>query len=268
MKINKRDLILNYIIEAYLDENTPIGSVDLGLRMDGLIPASTIRVYFKKLSDEGALKQLHISGGRMPTVLTMKNYWEKKLGNLDKKLIINEQVLEQVLDKFSIYCMIFSSDNEILNEVINYRDRFIILCFSRSEIVLKFDYRVYDLLLNLVGTELKDLERISIQVGLSDLRTKLKELKRSEIKFMANEVIAYKIFEDERFKMLFEPSITTKFSKNLLFYPIFEQGFMGIKTDVVYKNNDATMLCAGSVYEDYEKFFNIIGMEAAWIKMN
>ena len=48
MKINKRDLILNYIIEAYLDENTPIGSVDLGLRMDGLIPASTIRVYFKK----------------------------------------------------------------------------------------------------------------------------------------------------------------------------------------------------------------------------
>ena len=73
MKINKRDLILNYIIEAYLDENTPIGSVDLGLRMDGLIPASTIRVYFKKLSDEGALKQLHISGGRMPTVLTMKN---------------------------------------------------------------------------------------------------------------------------------------------------------------------------------------------------
>lgn len=268
MKINKRDLILDYIIEAYLDENAPIGSVDLGLRMDGLIPASTIRVYFKKLSDEGALKQLHVSGGRMPTFSTMKNYWEKKLVNLGKVFVINEQILDKISDKFKIYCMIFSSDNEILNEVINYRDRFIILCFSKSEIVLKFDYRVYVLLLNLVGTELKDLERISIQVGLSELRIKLKELKRSKIKFMANEVVAYEIFEDERFKMLFEPSITVNFSKNLLFSPPFEPGFMGVKREVLFENHEATMFCAGSVYEDYEKFFNIIGMEAAWVKMS
>jgi len=262
VKINKRDLILDYIIEAYLDDNTPIGSVDLGLRMDGLIPASTIRVYFKKLSDEGAIKQLHISSGRVPTLVTMKNYWEKRL-DFSQKLVINDSdVLAEISDSFKIYCMIFTSDDAILEEVINYRDRFIILSFDKDELVLKFDERIYLFLLNLVGAELKELEKISAQIGYSELRTKIKELKRSKIKFMANEVVAYDIFKDERFKLLLEPSVTTAFSKNLIFNPPFESGYMGVKRAVKFENKDATMLCAGSVYEDYEKFFNKI-MEAA-----
>lgn len=256
MKINKRDLILDYIIEAYLSDNAPIGSVDLGIRMDGLIPASTIRVYFKKLSDEGAIKQLHISSGRVPTISTMKIYWEKKLDFSKDIVIFDDENLSEVLNEFKIYCMIFTSDDSILEEVINYRDRFIILNFDKDELVLKFSDKVYQFLLNLIGAELKELEKISIQVGLSELRTKIKELKRSKIKFMANEVIAYEIFKDERFKLLLEPTITTIFNKNILFTSPFENGYMGIKRDIKYHDLDATMLCAGSVYEDYEKFFN------------
>ncbi|PSM52557.1 heat-inducible transcription repressor [Campylobacter blaseri] len=262
MKLNKRDLILDYIIEAYLDENTPIGSTELGLRMDGLIPASTIRVYFKKLNDEGAIKQLHVSSGRIPTTSTMKKYWLERL-DLSEKIDINdEEALADVVSKFNIYCMIFSSDYEILEEVINHKDRFIILSFDKGEIILKFNSKVYSFLSNLIGIELSALEKISIQIGLSELRTKIRELKNSKIEFIANETVAYKIFNDERFKMLLNPSITTRFNQNIIFSPIFDKGFMGIKRDVVYKNSDATMLCAGSVYEDYEKFFNNI-MEAA-----
>lgn len=47
MKINKRDAILQSIIDAYLVDNSPIGSTELMVRMDEPIPASTIRVYFK-----------------------------------------------------------------------------------------------------------------------------------------------------------------------------------------------------------------------------
>ena len=71
-KTNKRDLILNSIIEAYLQDNMPIGSNELGSRMSAAIPASTIRVYFKKLSDEGEITKLHISGGRIPTIASLR----------------------------------------------------------------------------------------------------------------------------------------------------------------------------------------------------
>ena len=44
IKVSKRDLILDSIIQAYLSDNAPIGSSELGSRMAMSIPASTIRV--------------------------------------------------------------------------------------------------------------------------------------------------------------------------------------------------------------------------------
>ena len=44
IKVSKRDLILDSIIQAYLSDNAPIGSSELGSRMGMSIPASTIRV--------------------------------------------------------------------------------------------------------------------------------------------------------------------------------------------------------------------------------
>ena len=256
MKTNKRDLILESIISAYLDSNTPIGSSELGERMGVAMSASTIRIYFKRLSDEGALKQLHVSGGRIPTVVTMQDYWRARL-DFDDEIIIDEgRNLEAVLEDFEIYCMIFSAENEALSEVINHDDRFIILVFGDDEVILKYDLRIFKFLSNLIGISLGDLELASMQIGLRELSTKIRELKNSKIEFLCNEVVAYKIFKDERFKILLNPSIAVNFTKNLIFAPYFEHGFMGIKCPVKFEGKDATMICAGSVYEDYEKFFN------------
>ena len=256
MKTNKRDLILESIISAYLDSNTPIGSSELGERMGVAMSASTIRIYFKRLSDEGALKQLHVSGGRIPTVATMQDYWRARL-DFDDEIIIDEgRNLEAVLEDFEIYCMIFSAENEALSEVINHDDRFIILVFGGGEVILKYDLRIFKFLSNLIGISLGDLELASMQIGLRELSTKIRELKNSKIEFLCNEVVAYKIFKDERFKILLNPSIAVNFTKNLIFAPYFEHGFMGIKCPVKFEGKDATMICAGSVYEDYEKFFN------------
>ena len=256
MKTNKRDLILESIISAYLDSNTPIGSSELGERMGVAMSASTIRIYFKRLSDEGALKQLHVSGGRIPTVATMQDYWRARLDFEDEITIDDGRNLEAVLEDFEIYCMIFSAENEALSEVINHDDRFIILVFSGDEVILKYDLRIFKFLSNLIGISLGDLELASMQIGLRELSTKIRELKNSKIEFLCNEVVAYKIFKDERFKILFNPSIAVNFTKNLIFAPYFEHGFMGIKCPVKFEGKNATMICAGSVYEDYEKFFN------------
>lgn len=262
MKIDKRELILNYIIEAYLDANEPIGSAELGLRMDGLIPASTIRVYFKKLSDSGALRQLHVSGGRIPTVKAMKRYWQKKLGFEEEVLIKSSQNLSKILENFNIYCMISRVNVETLEEVINYSHRYIILNFKTTEFILKFDEKVFDFLLNLVGITIDELDIVCSQVGLSELRLKLALFKRSKMLFSANKTLAYEIYKDGRFELLLDPNFALHMSEGLMFEPLFDPSFMGVKKEVKFEGISGTMVCAGSVYEDWEKFFDIV-MEAA-----
>ncbi|MGG7047854.1 MULTISPECIES: HrcA family transcriptional regulator [unclassified Campylobacter] len=261
-KLSKRDLILNSIIKAYLDENAPIGSSELGSRMDVSMPASTIRVYFKKLSDEGAITQLHISGGRIPTVNAMRHYWANVFGDIDfnqELLDINDEMILKILsDKYEVYTMIYAQFEQNLIEILNVKNRFLVLNFTKDEIVLKYDTRVEKFLQNIGEVSLDKLELICSQVGLSELRSKIRELKRAKILFQENEIFAYKMFEDERFKMILEPSFATHMSDGLNFDPIFESQYLGLKLRVKFSGETSTMICAGSVYNDYIKLLKQI----------
>ena len=258
-KTNKRDLILNSIIEAYLQDNMPIGSNELGSRMSAAIPASTIRVYFKKLSDEGEITKLHISGGRIPTIAAMRRYWSEIFTISDINLEINDaEILKKLCDEFELYCMIFGTiDNELL-EILNLNDRYMILNFGEDEIVIKFDARTYKFLSNLAGVSLNKLELICSQVGLSELKSKIRELKRTKIYFQENEILAFDMFKDRRFKMVFDPSFSLQMDEKLTFSPMFDENFMGLKFSANYFGNEAQMICAGSIYTDYVKFINLI----------
>lgn len=258
MKIDKRDLILESIIQAYLEENEPIGSSELGTRMSVSIPASTIRVYFKKLSDEGAITQLHISGGRVPTPSAMRLYWQERLKFIDKIIINNSDILNFLVYEFGIYCMIFGIKNLVLNEVLNLNNRFLILDFESESLILKFNPKIETFLRNLIGISIQELDKISIQVGLSELRAKIRELKRSNIYFQENEKIAFEIFKDDRIKVVLDPTFEHVFKTNLVFKPVFDSGFMGLKTEVIYEGKSSMMICVGSVYCDYEKFLNSV----------
>jgi heat-inducible transcription repressor len=258
-KTNKRDLILNSIIEAYLQDNMPIGSNELGSRMSAAIPASTIRVYFKKLSDEGEITKLHISGGRIPTIAAMRRYWSEIFTISDINLEINDaEELKKLCDEFELYCMIFGTiDNELL-EILNLNNRYMILNFGEDEIVIKFDARMYKFLSNLAGVSLNKLELICSQVGLSELKSKIRELKRTKIYFQENEILAFDMFKDRRFKMVFDPSFSLQMDEKLTFSPMFDENFMGLKFSTNYLGNEAQMICAGSIYTDYVKFINLI----------
>ncbi|MDL0089217.1 HrcA family transcriptional regulator [Campylobacter gastrosuis] len=258
-KISKRDLILNSIISAYIDENLPIGSNELGSRMSVFMPASTIRVYFKKLSDEGQITQLHISGGRVPTQIAMQNYWSEIFADFDEIISINnDRVLKNICYKYDLYCMIFGSNDQNLDEILNLSDRFLVLKFSKDEIVLKFDARVEKFLSNLLGVSLNKLEIVASQVGLNELKNKIRELKRTKIQFQENEILAFKMLSDERVKLIFEPSFESLMSENIAFYPLFNDGFMGLKLRANYLGNEAVMICGGSIYANYVKFLNEI----------
>ncbi len=237
----------------------PIGSNELGSRMSAAIPASTIRVYFKKLSDEGEITKLHISGGRIPTIAAMRRYWSEIFAISDINLEINDaEGLKKLCDEFELYCMIFGTiDNELL-EILNLNNRYMILNFGEDEIVIKFDARMYKFLSNLAGVSLNKLELICSQVGLSELKSKIRELRRTKIYFQENEILAFDMFKDRRFKMVFDPSFSLQMDEKLTFSPMFDENFMGLKFSANYLGNEVQMICAGSVYTDYVKFINLI----------
>lgn len=262
MKIDKRDLILQGIISAYLEQNEPVGSSALCEKISEIfsqsIPASTIRVYFKQLSDEGAITQLHISGGRIPTAHAMKYYWQSKLDLSQDISIQDDEVLNFLVYEFDIYCMIFGANNPKFTKLHNINDKFLLLELENESFSISYSAKIEKFLKNLLGISLDELESISIQVGLSQLRAKIKEFKRSLIYFQENEKTAFKIFDDERIKIALDPVFAYSFKNELVFAPVFNEGYMGFKKGVEFQGKQATMICAGSVYSDYEKFLNTI----------
>ena len=262
MKINKRDLILQSIIRAYLEQNSPVGSSQLCEKIENIfsqnIPASTIRVYFKQLSDEGAITQLHISGGRIPTATAMKYYWQNRLNLADKISIYDDEVLSFLVYNFGIYCMIFGSNNPKFTKIHNINNKFLLLELENESFSITYSTKIEKFLNNLLGLSLDELESVSIQVGLSQLRAKIKEFKRSLIYFQENEKVAFEMFSDERIKIALDPVFARSFKSEIAFNPLFDEGFMGFIKDVDFMGKDATMICAGSVYSDYEKFLNTI----------
>ena len=161
-------------------------------------------------------------------------------------------------DEFELYCMIFGTIDKELLEILNLNDRYLVLNFSGDEIVIKFDARMYKFLNNLIGVSLDKLELICSQVGLSELKSKIRELKRTKIYFQENEILAFDMFKDRRFKMVFDPSFSLQMDEKLTFSPMFDENYMGLKFKANYLGSEAQMICAGSVYTDYVKFINLI----------
>ncbi|MBE0495921.1 MAG: HrcA family transcriptional regulator [Campylobacterales bacterium] len=256
-RVSKRDLILDSIIKAYLEENLPIGSSELGLRMPGDIPASTIRVYFKKLSQEGVLTQLHVSGGRVPTDVAMKQYWEERL-RFDRPLRLSEK-LAPAVDAFGLYCLVLSAMPLQLQEIVNIENRYLLLLLGGEEIVLGYSNPVERFLTSLIGASPKDLESIGAQVGLYELRDKAARVKEAKVLFKRGEMSVYEMAKAEEnptmFRLFLDPGFPDALTEGLFFEDLVPEGYVAMKHKAIYQGEDAHVFCLGGLYADYERFF-------------
>ncbi|NPA73562.1 MAG: HrcA family transcriptional regulator, partial [Epsilonproteobacteria bacterium] len=128
--MDKKEIILNTIIEEYLKRSSPIGSNVLKERLDFDISASTIRVYFKKLSCEGTLEQLHTSSGRVPTWDALKMYWREKYLSTQEVEIQSIEDLQERVREFGVYCLLQYANEYRLSEIINVNDRYLLIIFE------------------------------------------------------------------------------------------------------------------------------------------
>ncbi|ELY2832041.1 HrcA family transcriptional regulator [Campylobacter jejuni] len=242
---DKKDLILDSIIQTYLLDNVPIGSNELNLNL--CIPASTIRVYLKRLSDEGLITQLHISSGRIPTILTMQNYWQsfwKKEQDQDIN-IKSENFLKELSKEFEIYCLVYGGRSLVLKEVFDLNAKFIVLDFKEEELVLKYEKEAWNFLQSLIGLDLFSIEKIA-------------SLRQNLICYRSNEERAYQIYQNDEFVKLLDCGVHRYFKESLEFEPLFKEGFMGLKVDAQFLGEDVNIILAGSVYTDYKKILQYI----------
>lgn len=256
MKLDKRALILNSIIEAYLNENTPISSLACEAHLsesDLNIAASTIRLYFRQLVDEGELEKVHISSGRVPTLRAMKQYWSKILKLNEKLIIKNAKTLEEVAKNFEIYCLVYAGRALYLQEVAKLNDRFLMLDFEEEELVLKFSPQAFSFLKEVVGLDVFSLESLALRLKFDELFQKIALLKQGLNLFRTNETKAYQIYQSDEFVKLLDSSIHSYFKSFLEFSPLFNEGFMGLLLEAEFLGKEANIILAGSVFTDFNK---------------
>lgn len=232
---DKKDLILDSIIQTYLLDNVPIGSNELNSNL--CIPASTIRVYLKRLSDEGLITQLHISSGRILTILTMQNYWQsfwKKEQDQDIN-IKSENFLKELSKEFEIYCLVYGGRSLVLKEMLEFKE----------ELVLKHEKEAWNFLQSLIGFDLFTIEKIA-------------SLRQNLIYYRSNEERVYQIYQNDEFVKLLDCGVHRYFKESLEFEPLFKESFMGLKVDTQFLGEDVNIILAGSVYTDYKKILQYI----------
>lgn len=259
-KISKRDIILQEIIRAYLEENLPIGSSLLNARIKSAniqIPASTIRVYFKKLSEEGILTQLHISGGRIPTNEAMKEYWLNHLNMVEPIYITDQETFGQIVDDFGLYCIINAHTEDTLDEIIRVDDRFLLLILGKEQIVLNFNEKVARFLEEIKGVKLSELKHISLQLGLHELNEKLEYLIATKVLFKKGEKTLFEMADSNNlsFNFIVDANFPKSLNDGLIFDDILPSGYMAIKTPAVFKGEESHLFCLGELYKDFESFF-------------
>ncbi|WP_121628129.1 heat-shock protein [Poseidonibacter antarcticus] len=259
--INKKEFLLQSIIKAYIEHLEPIGSTQLKSMYDITYSPATIRGYFKKLGDEGYLAQEHISSGRTPTTEALKEYWKTKL-NFDIS-DINLKSLQYYASEVEVSVFIKKEKSDILNEILNVEYKYMMLEFSSFAISVKFSDALFRFLQDMRGLTLKDILRISKDVGANDICEAINQsLQNSDF-----EIFNYKEFLDLALTYDFDELTINKFLKGqildeldegLYFDNFLPIGYIGICHYCKINNEEVKMLVIGQLPKNYEYFYNKI----------
>ncbi len=261
-KISKQEVILESIIQTYLRSKMPIGSSELQMRLTLDMSPSTIRIYFKKLSDVGYLAQYHVSGGRVPTHSALMGYWKDKIDTTKPVVLKNIDKVKRSIKDHHLFCILEKSVGGHFKELINTQNRYLILVFDAHEVILHYNPKVEQFLGRFVGCEMKELKNVAAQVGLYDLHEKLAQIfsQAPMVKEGENEMYAIaKELQDEAFIGKFQSLHFIESMRDGLYFDGFiPQGCMAIKQKATLKSEDVSvdLFCFGRIESNFEDFFN------------
>ena len=121
MKLSERKLkILQAIIIDYIETAEPVGSRTLSRKYDLGVSAATIRNEMSEMEEEGYLKQLHTSSGRVPSDKAYRLYVDKLMESRILAKIQREALRENLMQKFHEVQNLLKHSAEYLSELTDY----------------------------------------------------------------------------------------------------------------------------------------------------
>ena len=232
----KVELVLNELIQVYLIKSEPLSSTKLKKLANLPFSASSIRSYLKKLEEKELVKKEHFSSGSYPSIKAMRSFWCESLKD---RVLDFENDLKTLSKELDVYIMIEMFENQMLIEVYNLNNKFIILEFEKDEIIYRYDENLYILLNSLKGMLLDELKKYLFHIGLNKECKALKKLYNKET---YNKKFIYKNNLDEYDNINLE-----KIEKGIHFFNNYL-----LLQDIVY-NRDVfkQFLIIGDVYTNF-----------------
>ncbi len=261
--MDKKEFLLHSIIRAYIEHLEPIGSSQLKSMYDIAYSPATIRGYFKKLGDEGFLAQEHVSSGRTPTIEALKRYWADKLNF--KLNYVDEKNIEYLSNKIGLSVFIQDQKSDILKEILNVENRYMILEFSSFSITIKYSDALYRFLSDMIGLELIHIVDIARQVGAFEIYEKVslhlqnKDFHIYNTKEFFSLALKYNL-DEKSINSFLKGKILDSIEEGLYFDDIVPEGYIGICHKCKVQNVETKMLVVGELSRDYEYFYNEISM--------
>ena len=233
------ELILDELIKNYLNLKKPISSSSLKKLSNLEISPSTIRGYFQSLEEIGMIEKEHFASGSYPTKKAMENFWKKYFPD---SFDFSIKKLEEKAKEFDIAVIVEMFENELLNRVYNFNDKFIILEFESEEIVLRYSKEVFNFLKSLEKIFSLDLITISNHYKLNFL---LKKLEIFQKEFTFNKKMLYNKFNEVDIINLNQLDDTLIIKKDVIIK----------KFHLTKDNNKIDITLIGDIYSNFVTFF-------------
>lgn len=262
---DKRELLLEYIIREYINNPEPIGSEYLKLRLDIKISSATIRNYFKKMVEDGALEQPHISAGRIPSNNALKSYWKGRLLPIRP---INVSSLGRLIGSaqdVGVLCVLKYFEPNNLVEVIKVQDRYLIMVLQNGEIVCEYSPELETFLQELLLMDILDIYKVAKQVHIHELVTKIEEhINKNPIERGGEHLLSIakdENMEEQSFLNIVEGNVIDQVGEGMYFEEVVPSGYLAIKQNIVINQENAKLLFLGRLHRDFERFYTLTEKE-------
>jgi heat-inducible transcriptional repressor len=262
--MDKKEFLLHSIIRAYIEQCEPIGSSQLKSMYDISYSPATIRGYFKKLGDEGYLAQEHISSGRTPTAVALKEYWRERLQIKLNKIDYNK--LQLISKNMGLSVFIHQYYKNKLQRVLNIEDLYMILEFTSISVTIRYNKALFKFVNDMLDIDLMDILDIAKQVGAMNLHDELaKYIQKSEfgilnIKNFLRIAVHYDL-DEKIINDFMQGTIMQDLEEGLYFESILPSGYIGICHNTYIENEKVKVLVIGEMNNDYEYFYEGINKQ-------
>ncbi|MGP1450565.1 MAG: HrcA family transcriptional regulator [Wolinella sp.] len=259
MKPNKL-LLLDEIIREYLKQQEPIGSESLRLILGMKISSATIRNHFKTLVKEGVLHQPHISSGRIPTELALKNYWRERLLPLGMPEFDNISSVQRSAERAGVFCILRFYTPNFLQGISTIGSRYLVLEFNNGEVLLHYSSAMERFLSELIGLEIRDIYKMAKQLCVRELSKHIAQLIDEEPLYTFNlRTLAMLLPQNSSGERLFSEISSglwlDTISDGLFFEGVVPSGNLTLIQPATIGKNSARLMVVGALNRDYEAFY-------------